>query len=185
MHSCRGGGEGRKRWWKEDTGVVELGGFGGSREAGRGVWRDLGQAGYGMAGGTLAPGPRPLGGLSGTRAGTGPPDASNEEAGVPILVPHCPAGFHFIRSILPAFPVSTLCPSHSSLQSLLPSTCSAQVLAGHPIPLVSGSEEGVGVLHSMPSRMGSAPYEASGQLARKGCRRDLGLGGGREGSGGR
>lgn len=47
MHSCRGGWEGRRRWWKGDTGVVELGGFGGSREAGQGSLRDVRQASVG------------------------------------------------------------------------------------------------------------------------------------------
>lgn len=45
--------EGEERWWKGDTGVVELGGFGGSREAGWGVLMDLkeslGWSGHGEA----------------------------------------------------------------------------------------------------------------------------------------
>lgn len=50
MHSCRGGGEGRKRWWKGDTGVVELGGFGGSKEADWGVLTDLKKESLGWTG---------------------------------------------------------------------------------------------------------------------------------------
>lgn len=127
MHSCRGGWEGEKRWWKGDTGVVELGGFGGSREVGRDALRDLGQVSVGWTGQWgHPPGPQlaSWGMSSDSQAAQG---LSAEPWGLQPL-PWGPAllGLHSIQLSSPIsslFHSSDLCPSSALAWLPLPLCC--------------------------------------------------------------